>query len=589
MRRLTALRGARQLLGLAAIARGAFWNKKPAQDAAAAAPAYVLTEEHHHVLPHLLALVAEGKVRKRATLVHLDSHHDAGLPSNWNHEDKEHDTQLAHTHINNFLFALGLLEAVEHVIFVEPPWSRQCVSLHNRTKALRLGFIEGAPRVSYDATPSEQRALGGFFDDHQVVDDLAESVTVRFSVVALSDAPHMISKLVGDSSDVILDVDLDAYATTSPGALALRSAGLDPGTIRRLYRLAHDMCVFDETYDFSQPYKAPNCKAEPLGSGPVTRRRVADELRDVVDSAERASSITWTDARRGAVAATLRPFSSQLQASFNVEEKMKQFIAQPFNDNAGAVAGVGKVLRETINKLERVRAVTAVRSPFYAPAELLSVIECQAFGLFREIFGDGGALRYHDGVRANRTGCLARHPHDDHDTVGAFRHIETMELREEDVDDLFFSEEESDEVVEARFVNDGDEDVDIYWRVLKLETLEAGKETAFETTAGSRWSFRRGDDVLKSVRVGRAARNVYALQGQSLDAHPVEMTFVTPSDARVVFDVGEGEVEYEGDRAHPVETYHGHVWRAYDMMGNLLGSFTVNAAEGHRQEFRTEL
>ena len=54
MRCLTALRGARQLLGLAAIARGAFW-KKPAQDAAAA-PDYVLTEEHHHVLPHLLAL-----------------------------------------------------------------------------------------------------------------------------------------------------------------------------------------------------------------------------------------------------------------------------------------------------------------------------------------------------------------------------------------------------------------------------------------------------------------------------------------------------------------------------------------------------
>ncbi len=587
MRCLTALRGARQLLGLAAIARGAFW-KKPAHDAAAV-PDYVLTEEHHHVLPHLLALVAEGKVRKRATLVHLDSHHDAGLPSNWNHEDKEHDTQLAHTHINNFLFALGLLEAVEHVIFVEPPWSRQCVSLHNRTKALRLGFIEGAPRVSYDATPAEQRALGGFFDDHQVVDDLDESVTVRFSVVALSDAPSMISKLVGDKADVILDVDLDAYGTTSPGALALRSAGLDPVTIRRLYRLAHDMCVFDATYDFSQPYKSPNCKEEPLGSGPVTRRKVADELRDVVDSAERASSITWTDARRGAVASTLRPFSQQLQASFNIEEKMKQFIAQPFNDNAGSVAGVGKVLRETIRRLERVRAVTAVRSPFYAPAELLSVIECQAFGLFSEIFGDGGALRYHDGVRANRTGCLAKHPHDDHGTVGAFRHIETMELREEDVDDLFFSEDESDEVVEARFVNDGEDPVDIYWRVLKLETLEAGKETAFETTAGSRWSFRRGDDVLKSVRVGRAARNVYALHGQSFDAHPVEMTFVTPSDARVVFDAGEGEVEYEGDRAHPVETYHGHVWRAYDALGNLLGSFTVNAAEGYRQEFRTEL
>ena len=95
------------------------------------------------MLPHLLALVAEGKVRKRATLVHLDSHHDAGLPSNWNHEDKEHDTQLAHTHINNFLFALGLLEAVEHVIFVEPPWSNQlrcCLYDTNATFSFVVGL-----------------------------------------------------------------------------------------------------------------------------------------------------------------------------------------------------------------------------------------------------------------------------------------------------------------------------------------------------------------------------------------------------------------------------------------------------------------
>ena len=54
------------------------------------------------MLPHLLQQVGEGKVRKRATLVHLDSHHDAGLPSNWNHEDKEHDTQPAHTHIKQW-------------------------------------------------------------------------------------------------------------------------------------------------------------------------------------------------------------------------------------------------------------------------------------------------------------------------------------------------------------------------------------------------------------------------------------------------------------------------------------------------------
>ena len=40
--------------------------------AAAAVPGYVLTREHHHVLPHLLALVtvAEGKVQSRRSQWH---------------------------------------------------------------------------------------------------------------------------------------------------------------------------------------------------------------------------------------------------------------------------------------------------------------------------------------------------------------------------------------------------------------------------------------------------------------------------------------------------------------------------------------
>lgn len=565
---------------------------------AAAAPDYILTEEHHHVLPHILALVTEGKVRPGATVVHLDSHHDAGLPSSWDHNDTRHDTQLAHTHINNFLFALGLLGAVEHVIFVEPPWSRQCNTLHNKTTALRLGFVDGIPKVAYTATADEQRALGGFFDDHQIVEEVEDAITVRFSVVALSDAPHLISQLVGPTADVILDVDLDAYATTSPGALALRSAGLDAATVRRLYRLAHDLCVFDAAHDFSlaapaEASASTACASEQLGAGPVTRQRVADDLRDVVDTAERAGTVRWTDARRGAFAATLRPFAKELGASMNIDEKFKQFVQQPFNDDAGAVAGVGKVLRATILQLDRVQAVTAVRSPFYAPSETLEAVECRAFAMFEEVFGVGGHLRYHDGIQANRTGCLKRHPVDGHATVGVFRHVETAELREEDVDDLFFGEDGGGEVVEARFLNDGEATVHIYWRVLHLETVEPGDEAAFETTAGSAWSFRdEGGEVLKDVRVGQRPRNSYALHGSIVDVDaPVEMSFAMPADAKVVFDTGEGEVEYEGDRAHPVETYHGHIWRAYDALGTLLGTFTVDASGGYRQEFivRTEL
>ena len=105
---------------------------------------------------------------------------------------------------------------------------------------------------------------------------------MRFSVVALMTRSHDF-QLVGDKADVILDVDLDAYGTTSPGALALRSAGLDPVT-PRLYRLALQASC---TYDFLNPTSHQTVKRSP-GPGPVTRRKVADELRDVGTAPKRA-------------------------------------------------------------------------------------------------------------------------------------------------------------------------------------------------------------------------------------------------------------------------------------------------------------
>ena len=58
----------------------------------APAPTYVLVEEHHHVLPVISARV------RNATLVHFDSHHDAGLPRSWAHDDHAPDAALAHAH-----------------------------------------------------------------------------------------------------------------------------------------------------------------------------------------------------------------------------------------------------------------------------------------------------------------------------------------------------------------------------------------------------------------------------------------------------------------------------------------------------------
>ena len=101
-------------------------------------PDYVLVEEHHHVVPFLLEAVASGKLAAGATLVHFDSHHDGGLPEKLWTESETHDALLEHVHINNFLLALAWKGAVEHVVFVEPPWSVQCVKLHNVTICVEL-------------------------------------------------------------------------------------------------------------------------------------------------------------------------------------------------------------------------------------------------------------------------------------------------------------------------------------------------------------------------------------------------------------------------------------------------------------------
>lgn len=110
-------------------------------------PRFVLVEEHHHVVSHLVRFAREGFLRSHITrpdqernfngaiLIHIDSHADMGLTPGLNHlpaknlfsklppERSDEDIELLeHSVINDFLLLLGYIGIVEHIVFVEPSW-----------------------------------------------------------------------------------------------------------------------------------------------------------------------------------------------------------------------------------------------------------------------------------------------------------------------------------------------------------------------------------------------------------------------------------------------------------------------------------
>ena len=82
-------------------------------------------EEHHHVLQYYL----QGEVAKntlpvdsKATILHLDSHADMGVPRAYLKADERMERFSA---INDFMITAALTGVAEHLVFVEPPWSNQ--------------------------------------------------------------------------------------------------------------------------------------------------------------------------------------------------------------------------------------------------------------------------------------------------------------------------------------------------------------------------------------------------------------------------------------------------------------------------------
>ena len=218
------------------------------------------------MVPHMIDAVARKQLpRSGSTLLHIDSHADMGKPKllEGYHAGVALPANsceaVAAAAINDFLLQTVHLGLVEHIIFVEPPWARQCRELHHATATLQVGEVDGALKVvviDSGHNQSQPELLEGFWEEHdepeggivQADRAMERASRARFTVVGLETAAVTLPRLIPPGTPLILDIDLDGFSTESPGAIALRDVIPDVKDLMRLYHLAYDLCDIDESY-----------------------------------------------------------------------------------------------------------------------------------------------------------------------------------------------------------------------------------------------------------------------------------------------------------------------------------------------------
>lgn len=186
----------------------------------------VICGPHDHALAYWMAAVQSGRLpREGVTVVHIDAHPDLSLPSapfarGWHDDARE---VLSHTHIANFQLAAVRMGLVDEIIWLRPRWAE---TFPDGPRTFQLGQLANGELAVDD--PS----------DHYVLDQgyapsaaLTDTQLVHFRVLPLDDAAG--AGLLAESP-VILDIDLDTFATHNPYADRLRDAGVSDGDLDRL-------------------------------------------------------------------------------------------------------------------------------------------------------------------------------------------------------------------------------------------------------------------------------------------------------------------------------------------------------------------
>lgn len=199
----------------------------PAFADAADAPEVVVCGPHDRALAQWLAAVRDGRLpREGVTIVHVDAHPDLSVPAAPFPRGGPDDVAaiLARVHIASFQLAAVRLGLVDEIVWLRPRWAD---TFTDGERTFRLGVLASGELAVDD--PSDHYVLDAGYADPAL---LSDTQAVRLRVVPLDEAAAQGGLLA--ESPVVLDVDLDVFATRNPWAERLRAAGFTDEDLDRL-------------------------------------------------------------------------------------------------------------------------------------------------------------------------------------------------------------------------------------------------------------------------------------------------------------------------------------------------------------------
>ena len=375
-----------------------------------------VVEEHHHVLPYYAREVAKNTVPVdgRATILHFDSHADMGVPRAYLQADGGMERYSA---INDFMITAALTGVAEHLVFVEPPWSNQfrcCVYEGSATFQFSVGVDEqNNVRV---AGPMARRLGHVFWRDGETrtasVDELTNTRDFRITVINEEHArlDDILVESIDASKPLILDIDLDYFATENFGAIPLRDElGVCDEDLMTAYHLAWDF---------------PELSVEYLRTGDHKAREAAsfdtERARRVIAGGQKSALATHfreAVSRRTGVSQERRSLLREFLASIPIKsghlrgDEPDVFFEQPFHvpEPRALSDEVDFALDEMLAsrilpRLQRPVLVNIVRSPGYVPVRYLALLECRTLRTLSKVYG-AFEVSHEGRVDVGRTGC----------------------------------------------------------------------------------------------------------------------------------------------------------------------------------------
>lgn len=198
-----------------------------AQAEASDAPEVVVVGPHDRALAYWLAAVRDGRLpREGVTIVHVDAHPDLSVPAGRHARGWTDDTRNMQASVNiaSFQLAAVRLGIVDEIVWLRPRWAE---TFPDGERTFRLGVLASGALAVDD--PSDHYVLDEGYADPRL---LSDTQPVRLRVLPIDEAVARGGLLA--ESPVVLDIDLDVFATLNPWAERLRSAGFTDAELDRL-------------------------------------------------------------------------------------------------------------------------------------------------------------------------------------------------------------------------------------------------------------------------------------------------------------------------------------------------------------------